>query len=730
MPLFPPGANEADIERVYREAHAETKIVYSETGGFFGPNLISINHLEVGQSKTINSLFVRVVERFLNIFQRLFGWAKKLIRLLYPRRYDHIYGTRKDAYITGRLTFAKRNDVATPIHNMRVQLWSRTFLKGWRLFAQGYSDHNGVFKLEFDYMESRRRRYHTFHFEVCQIEHVFFDPENREPDTRFEVFQRHKIPKGDLTGMGYDMGTIQLFYWEYRDDIPVPRVVIKDHDDDAPEYYSDGRNNAIKQQFAPIEITKDKHIAQIKIDPDSISIKKIQADYPKNLTVAMEEKLPYSTRSDYWFGRRLMNGMNCATFLPDRQDEKAYWVKYFGSCHYEVNDEYAFPTVEIKLRIAENGLPIPEEIITTGPTNQYDKDPYKQQRITPADGEKWEYAKRVARVSGGLSTELDDHFSGTHVNTEQYAIAGRRNLRKNPLTTLLFPHLKEVALVNHAADTLLIGPGYIPRASALTANGINQRCLEMMGVLDWKNWAPMDVISDSHTYAKAEHLFWEVVNEFVDHFFKENEEGIRKEWYEVYRFSKDLVHNSAPVFHKGVEWENIGPEAQKLEQKRIEYYHERYRFDRDLPRDVFEGKERVISPITHNPLQPEEGEMENLKNACKYIIMQATFMHTWVNEHQYEDIGEVLYSSLGLRFGNHEEGIFRPEDDYNISPDLTHSTQMMWFSNLLSRTEYGFITRNEENDIDPLFADLLEKRREQFKELYVDIDSIESRTNI
>ena len=105
-------------------------------------------------------------------------------------------------------------------------------------------------------------------------------------------------------------------------------------------------------------------------------------------------------------------------------------------------------------------------------------------------------------------------------------------------------------------------------------------------------------------------------------------------------------------------------------------------------------------------------------------------MHTWVNEHQYEDIGEVLYSSLGLRFGNHEDGIFRPEGDYSISPDLTRATQMMWFSNLLSRTEYGFITRNEENDIDPLFAKLLEKKRAEFKELYVDIDNIESRTNI
>jgi hypothetical protein len=71
-----------------------------------------------------------------------------------------------------------------------------------------------------------------------------------------------------------------------------------------------------------------------------------------------------------------------------------------------------------------------------------------------------------------------------------------------------------------------------------------------------------------------------------------------------------------------------------------------------------------------------------------------------------------------------------PESDNDIAPDLTRSTQMLWFTNFLSRTEYGFITRNEERDVDPLLIRLLEERREEFKALEVDIDSIESRTNI
>ena len=58
------------------------------------------------------------------------------------------------------------------------------------------------------------------------------------------------------------------------------------------------------------------------------------------------------------------------------------------------------------------------------------------------------------------------------------------------------------------------------------------------------------------------------------------------------------------------------------------------------------------------------------------------------------------------------------------------SMPWLWFTNLLSRTEYGFITRNEENDVNPHFARLLEERRDAFAALGVDVDAIESRTNI
>jgi hypothetical protein len=55
---------------------------------------------------------------------------------------------------------------------------------------------------------------------------------------------------------------------------------------------------------------------------------------------------------------------------------------------------------------------------------------------------------------------------------------------------------------------------------------------------------------------------------------------------------------------------------------------------------------------------------------------------------------------------------------------------MLFFTNLLSRTEYGFITRNEERDVNPLLIRLLQDRVEAFRRLGVEVDAIESRTNI
>jgi len=291
--------------------------------------------------------------------------------------------------------------------------------------------------------------------------------------------------------------------------------------------------------------------------------------------------------------------------------------------------------------------------------------------------------------------------------------------------------LKEVALINHSADKIIIH-GYIPSATALTEKGIHDRTRDILGMQDWKNWEPMKVLCDQHDCARADRLFWEILVEYVEDFFEKNLTNIQLHWREVYHFSNDLVEHAVPVFLSDKDLHKLSPAERKLAEDRFEYYSFQYGFDTTATRAVVNGQLKTVSPIT-TAIRFEDAlldDIPNIKQACCYAIMMATYMHTWINEHQYDDMGEVLYNCGGLRFGDKERGIMAPESDLGIAPDLTRSTQMLWLTNLLSRTEYGFITKNEEGDVNPVFSKLLLAKREEFEKLGVDVHAIESRTNI
>jgi len=757
-------SQETHSDDALKKCQREAEPHYNDLG-FFTPRLRSINYLSIGRSRIISSPITITLELLFRLYIRMRDFFKNLWMKLTPKHMDAPnIGGRKNSHIIGQLVFAGKNDINKPIHNIKVVFWARTWLFQWRKLAEGVTDHNGEFNLAYSLEAAKRWKFFQHRFEIYQTDYRYDGSE--KPKYHYTLFKSQKVSSSELVGMRYNLRTIQLFYWEYRTDSDVPRVVIKDHDKDAPQYYSQGRQDAMNQQIIPIELTKLSHIEKLNKDPNSLSIKEIQDDYPINLTVCMERKIPGITRGDNWFGQRMMNGMYAATFIQDKDNPQDYWTRLYGACDYDINNTYAFPSAHIKFSLDNEGYMQPKEIIFKGSLTAKENNPNAIHQFTPADGEKWVQAKRVARVTGALATELDDHFAGTHLVTEQYAIAAYRNLRLSPIAALLFPHLKEVVLINHSADSILIGPakpapppssirtggiilwledkiqrllgkiafetgGYIPQASALTAKGISQRVKDLMGVQDWKNWQPMEPLSEVHYFARAQNAYWELLCEYVDECIDENIDAIAEHWYELYCFSEDLVNHSVPLFLSNVNLDELNESERQFAQERLEWYKQRYNLDLKAKREKINGQVKVVSPITKSPtFNPDD--VDNLKAVCRYCIMISTFMHSFVNEHQYDDIGEVLYNSLGLRFGDGEDGIMAPESDTRISPDLLRSTQMMWFSNLLSRTEYGFIERNEEGDINPKFVEGLKRYKDKIElgGKGVLIKNIESRTNI
>jgi len=717
-----------NYHQIIEDGIKATRIQYPYGGGFFTPKLKGINHVTLGESKMIHNPITIILEWLYVQYKKLRNFLQRSTRKLFPRT-EKIYGTKKDMKLVGRTTYASRYDFNKPIHNIEMELWVRKWMGQWRMIGKTYSDKDGNFEIDFDFRYAKSWNTRKLYLDINQLTEVFHEGE--KPQKKCEVFKRIRLEKSALIGMRYSLRDVQLSFWEYRHDSRTPRVVIRDHDIDAPQYYAKKRTDAFVDQIIPIELTRIKHIAKLKVNPEALTITSINDDYPINLTRWLEERYPGFTRSDEYFGTRMMNGMNRGAFLQDKENPNHYWMKYFGIYGYEKNEIYALPTCEIKFKLEEHGYAIPIEIHLTGQLNAFEKNPFSKKIIKQGDGAIWDAAKRLARCCGTFTTEVDEHFTGTHLLTEQFAVAAYRNLRINPLAFLLFPHLKEVVLINHTADGFLL-TDFIPNASAITLDGILDRTVDILGMQDWKNWSPMEPISEAHSCAKADQLFWEVTSDYVEWFFESHEKGVKEHWLEVYRFSEDLMNHSVKVFSSNIDKSLLTKQERDLLEDKLEYYNFRYGFDPNVPREERDGELKVISPITKAEVFEEgmEQDWENLKAFCKYAIMTASYMHTWINEHQYDELGEVLYNCGGLRFGDKERGVLGPESDMSIAPDLSTANNGLMFANILSRTEYGFIVKNEENDIHPQFVRMLDAKRKEFESYGVDISTIESRTNI
>lgn len=719
---------------LYKVCFEKTKIYHARHSKLWHPRLLSPNDLDFNRSNIVSGPVGRLGIFIVDIYNALISIISKFIKFLFPKR-KKIYGRpSENNTISGRLTFGKKlYDLDQPIYNMRLEVWCRTWWGGFRKVAQGFSVHDGSFSLPYDLLFVRQWWIRRVWLGIYQTGHAHFVRDQQEPDYIF--FEKVKIQKKDLVGIDLSLGTIQMFYWEYRTDTSLPRVEIKDHDKDAPDHYSPGRLPVIEKIYIPIELIKLKHLNMIRDVPGKLTLAQIQADYPENLTVCMEKMWPGVTRSDKWFGERMMNGMYASDFDRDPSDPSRLWIHYHWNSYDKNLHYYAMPDVDIYFVLDTDGLPLPVEIILTGPLRAGETNRYSRRSFRPEDGEKWMAAKRVARISGALYSELGHHFAGTHVNTEQFAIAVFRQIRLNPVAGLLKPFLHGVVLVNHTADQILVGNGYITSACALTPKGISQVIEKVLGTMDWKNYRPMKPVSPAHQFANIANLYWNIVSDFVTDFIDDpaNRPDILKYWFEIYLFSKDLVEHSVPAFLCNyLRGQLLTKNGEPKTDYGKNWYLTEHRMDLQEKDFTTDSQEKALSPVTleENGANISEFDLANLKQVCTYIIYQATFGHTWANSKQYDDIGEVLYNSLGLRFGNGPEGVLGPESDLSIAPDLTRATQMMWWSNMLSRTGYGFIMANEDGDISPKLIQALKNHEQAFKDQDFDINIIQSRTNI
>ena len=626
-----------------------------------------------------------------------------------------------DHQVSGTIVFEyNSNDGAPiPIHNLYLELWDRDTTNPDDFLGQTVTGKDGRFEIWYDPKDAGLNDLPDLDLRVYELRHKF--------DSNGNIINRRKLiftvtGEDNVTSKAYDFGICRIPLWEYDPNTITPRVLIAD-EGNAPESYGPGRAMVMVKVLTDIELKKRKHLLETKFGIRNWSMEAIQEDYPENLTRVIEQQNPGQSRSDEYFGNMMLNGMASAVMDKDPANPNRHWIHYHWNS-YEQDGIYAMPNIDIYLAPKGDSV-IPVEIIVwlREPGVTEANAPLTKHVVTPQDGQTWEQAKRIARVSATLAAELSNHLAQTHLNGEQYAIAARRNLRLNPVRQLLFPHVKEVSLINHSANSLLLGTsGYITRSTGFTEKSINEYIHQVVATLDWKGWKPRRVICPAHKFAQASQFYWKVLGEYIDWYFETYDEDIRKHWLEIKRFSDTLVENSTDFFLCAYLRGHVKP----IENEDYWFdWNERMKLS--IPRAELDGGKKSVSAITESETATTEG-IDNIKQVCRYVIQHTTFIHWWSNSKQYDEGGELKFSGLGLRYGTH--GIFTDEGDESVLPPTEDATMQLWISYMLSNTNFGFILKNEENDIHPQFIELLKKYQVEFAELGVDISKIPSRTNI
>jgi len=606
--------------------------------------------------------------------------------------------------VTGRLVHA-REKTLLPIHHLKVALYDHDLLLDDDFLGEAFSDGDGRFQIEYD--PRAAGPLDTPDLEVRVLDYPWDLREREQGRGGFRLLGRFR-PPGKFS-RDCDFGTLRIEFWEYADGslarlyyppdirpfkIPKELAILESGLQDLlcldqekkPQRYVYGYVQEFARVGARYFTARSLLEAKNRIAADCPDIDEIQSAFPENLTLQVDAREPGTSRGDVWLGDRVLNGFNPCLPLRDPDRADCYRVRYDWE-PYEQDGVHDLPSVDLTLeRVGQKLLPVKIAVRAYRASETV--------TCTPADAERWLQAKRIFRTSYLTAGEADAHLSRGHVNMEQYAIAAFRNLMRNPVRDLLFPHLKELVLTNDRGATLIFGvEGILATNSGLTPAAVEQRILEQVSRQDWCDWRPRTPLCDGHRFALAANLFWDLLSRYVDEFLRRNDAQIRRYWYEIRRFSQDLVAHATPF---------------QADNLREQYYDDREIAAADRPRVAIEGKVRSVSPLTTAGEADAPG-LANLAQVCRYIIYHTTFWHSWCHNRQSPDGGDLRYATLGLRHGS-----WGAESDPTIAPTPADMIVQLFIANVLDRVRYGYLTKNEDGDAGARLITALDSARQKF----------------
>ena len=633
--------------------------------------------------------------------------AKKSIVRIHEQKFDKPLDQLSK--VTGKLVFGDNNK---PLHNIELELWDRDMGSPGDYLGVGVTDYDGRFTIYYD--PAKAGFMDTPDLELRLLENrISFGTDNQIIST-YRI--AYSIKGGDnVTQKEYDFGTCNVPYWLYKPDSHFARLFFSDLEG-TPDDYSVGRTLSGYDAASGLVPIKAKHVIANTLNPHEPTLPEIQSAYPPNLTINLDRQNPGHTRSDEYFVSRVLNGMN-PCLLKRNKDNPNQLKVTFNWDAYQKDDDHDLNNVEAFFELKDGKLVATAIAVQSRYPDSFAphsalKDPVT---FTPNDGEKWLQAKRIFRTNSFFAAEMTEHYIKAHLQMEQYTIATFRNLRKNPIRLMLFPHVKSLVNINQRADEVLVSPtvGLVTTNGPLAPSSVVQICKEQMASFDWKGWKPRQPICESHTFAKIANLYWQVLTESIDSFFQNHQEEIIAEWAEIHRLSDDVVEHS-------VAYQPLA----EISDRDYEWY-DRHELDKpEIPRSTINGTIKATRPITSSD-QATPADIDNLKEFCRYVIFHITFWHSWVNDAQADEGGEIFYNSLALRGGS-----FGAEDDPAIAPNILESTNLIYMVNVLTAIKYGYILKNEDDDVPLELRTTLANYKKEFADLGYEVGNIRALINV
>jgi linolenate 9R-lipoxygenase len=367
--------------------------------------------------------------------------------------------------------------------------------------------------------------------------------------------------------------------------------------------------------------TKDVLVRQVLME-NAGDLSKIPAKLPpKQIATAPENltRLRLDKYSDEFFVERRLNGFNPGQLKRVENQSWQYVIRYDLSGIQKIDTHGILPKL-IEARFCLEGQQLtPHSIEYT----LFGETQVQTQR--PGDQD-WEWAKKLFRCTEFLYHETGIHLGRLHLNVDQYAMAFYRNVINNPIQKLLEPHLEIVLNMNTRGVFAILGykdkdgkdvDGAVTFLSCVDVDNMYVLIRQELSNMTYRNGNPRsqflpDYITNNH-FDRSAATMWRIITDYVSRFFANNRAGIQTYWSEIVGMSEDLSANTILKKELGI-----------LDIK----------------------------------------TMQDLQDLCVYVIYNSTFYHSWVNNKQFEDGGDVDYVTMGawkdtdpLRFARHAKQI-------------------------------------------------------------------------